>query len=336
VLGYAVAIAAVRGRRRLSAAALAAALVVLALPVVTFLAGAVAPESGSVALYTVALFAVAGALAAGVWFPLRRRPWLPPLVLCAATWVVLVVDVATGGHLQLDTVLGYSPTVAGRFQGYGNLAFALLSSVAVVLATGWFGWRGGARRALVAAGALLALTVVVDGFPTLGADVGGVLASAPAYAIVVALLARWRLGWRRVLVVAGAAIGLVVVFALVDLARPAASRTHLGRFADRLVHGEAGTILRRKVVTNLEVVVRQPAALLVPLLFVALVLLVTRSRALVALRQRTRGLDACLVGMLVLAVVGFAVNDSGLAIPAMMIGVVVPWLVTLVLRGSPP
>ena len=47
------------------------------------------------------------------------------LSLCFACGL-LCLDVMLGGRLQLNTVFGYTPTVAGRFAGLGNLAFALV------------------------------------------------------------------------------------------------------------------------------------------------------------------------------------------------------------------
>ena len=59
---------------------------------------------------------------------------LAPLLLVGLSWLVLVVDVLTGGRLQINTVFGYSPLVAGRFAGLGNLAFAIVGVGAVVVA----------------------------------------------------------------------------------------------------------------------------------------------------------------------------------------------------------
>jgi len=41
---------------------------------------------------------------------------------------------------------------------------------------------------------------------------------------------------------------------------------------------------------------------------------------------------ACLLGSLIIGVLGFALNDSGVAIPAMMFGIVLPWVTWLLLR----
>ena len=38
-----------------------------------------------------------------------------------------MADVLTGSTLELNGLLGYDAVVAGRFTGYGNLSFGLLS-----------------------------------------------------------------------------------------------------------------------------------------------------------------------------------------------------------------
>ena len=73
--------------------------------------------------------------------------------------------------------------------------------------------------------AIFAVTVVVDGWPAFGADVGGVLACVPAFALVAIWLGGWRVSVRRVVAIGAATVAVVAVFALVDLARPA-DRAH--------------------------------------------------------------------------------------------------------------
>ena len=57
---------------------------------------------------------------------------------------MLGIDIVTGGWLQINTVFGYSPIVAGRFAGYGNQAFSLLAISALLVATA--GWEVDVRR----------------------------------------------------------------------------------------------------------------------------------------------------------------------------------------------
>jgi hypothetical protein len=323
-------------RRRTPGPVVALALgVILAVPPLTFLSGLVRYDRLGLAGYVAALFGVAVVLAALLMLLGRRRPLAPVLALVALNWLVQVVDIVLGGNLQLDTPLGYSPIVAGRFQGFGNLAFALLASAAIVLAAALVRYR----NAWAAALALLAITVVADGWPAFGSDVGGVLACVPAFALLVMMLRRWRVSVRRAVVTVLAAIGVVLVFALVDLARPADQRTHLGRFVASLGNGDAWLTLRRKVVANVHILTSSVFTLLVPLLVIGFVIVVTRRRGLIArVQEREPALRAAMIASVVLGVLGFALNDSGIAIPAMMIGVVVPWLVvvTISILGADP
>ena len=125
------------GARRPGAAALA--LAVAALPVATYLADLVpweragAPRwprwSAPVAAADLVVTAVAAARARGGAArlgPGRSSCW-------RVTLVTLAGDVLTGSHLELDGLLGYDAIVAGRFTGYGNLTFGLLSVSALLL-----------------------------------------------------------------------------------------------------------------------------------------------------------------------------------------------------------
>jgi hypothetical protein len=342
VIIYAIAIGAlVRRRPRLATAVAVAAMVVLAVPAVTFLAGLVRYDRLGLTGYTLAVFGVAIVLGAAAWSLRRWHPLAPALALAGLNWFVQIVDIVTGGHLQINTTLGYSPIVAGRFQGYGNLAFAVVASTAIVLATGLWGEAPAPRsvrdRWWVLAVVLLAITVVADGWPAFGSDVGGVLACVPAFALVAVLLGGWRIDLRRAAAIGAGAVAVLAAFALADLARPADERTHLGRFVADIGNGDAWLVLRRKVESNWHVLTSSVWTLIVPVLIGALAVVATRRQGLLAeVQAKAPGLRVCLLGSLVLAVLGFALNDSGIAVPAMMIGVVVPWLLLVTLRVAPP
>jgi hypothetical protein len=323
------------------------ALTILAMPPLAFLSGLVRYDALGVPAYVIALVAGAAALAAATLAVGRATahrtgtaaPLVPPLLLVALSLAVLVADVATGGHLQINTVFGYSPIVAGRFAGYGNLAFALVAATAVVLATGAWGalqLRGRPRGSLALALGLLVLVVVVDGLPSLGSDVGGVLALVPATAVVALLLTDRRVGAARAAAIAGATVAVLALFALLDLARPEASRTHLGRLASRLVDDGAagvGTVIQRKVQSNVSILTSSVWTWIIPFAVISLAFVVWRRPGLLrSLEARVPGLRAGLVGALVAGALGFALNDSGVAVPAMMLGVVLPWVTFLAVR----
>src|SRR5439155_6671851 len=194
-----------------------------AVPGATFLANAVpwwdAPHPSLVLAVLVAVIAGGVGASAAAW---RRHPWGPATVLAATTAAVLAGDALTGSRLQMCSLYGQSPLIAGRFYGFGNSTFAVFA-VAVL-------WLAAGRRAPRTALAIGAAAVAVDGWPAWGADFGGVLALVPAFALLVLWLAGKVPGTRALTLAGGAAVGAVALIAWLDWLRPERSRSHLGAF----------------------------------------------------------------------------------------------------------
>ena len=243
---------------------------------------------------------------------------VPAALVSAVVAGVVVVDLVTGARLQLGSVAGYSPLVAGRFAGIGNVAFGVLAAAAL-LATAVL-----ARGALPIAAVGLAV-VVVDGAPQWGSDVGGVLALVPAFALLAMLRTGTRVSVLRLLAAGAVGAGVVTAFAVADLQRAAADRTHLGRFAQDVVDGTAGDLLSRKAQSVLDLLLTSPLTALLPVVVAAVVALVVRppaplTRAFTAAPAFRHGLLA--VGLA--SLIGFAVNDSGTGVVALALCLVLP------------
>lgn len=252
--------------------------------------------------------------------------------------VLLVADVITGAGFQLSAVFGYSATAGGRYAGFGNLAFAQLAAATALLAATVAHLLGGRRGAWAGMG-VLGVVVVADGLPAWGADVGGVLAGLPGFAVVAAGLLGVHLSLTWLLGMVGATVAAVAAFGGLDLLRPSAERTHLGRLLERI--GDDGlsalwdTLARKAdVAWDLALPAARRWLPLVPagLAFIAFVSLGRRA-ALRRLSTPIPQLGPAVAGVLVAAVLGFALNDSGVAVPAMMLGVLAPALVHLTLEG---
>jgi hypothetical protein len=274
--------------------------------------------------------AVLAAAAARLGGPMR-----PLAVLLGLLLVLQIGDVVTGAHLQISTVFGYSPTVGGRFAGYGNLAFGQVAAAAILL-SGILAHMLGGRRGFCVAAAVLTVAVVADGMPFWGSDVGGVLASVPAFALVALGLSGRRVSLRRLAALAAAGVTAVVGLGFLDLLRPAERRTHLGRLFEQIGHDGLQPLtdaIQRKVAANLSVI---PTSIWIPLVPSVLAfyawLAYGASPRLEAIRFRAPEMRWAFIGLLVAAVLGLALNDSGIAVPAMMLGVLNPVLVRLALR----
>ncbi len=238
---------------------------------------------------------VAGSLlvgAAAAYGPWRRFPFGSAGFVATSTVTVLALDVAAGSHLQLTSLYGLSPLVAGRFYGFGNVAFGVFAMSALIAAV-WAGvtvkGRSGARAGALAAAAVGAFAVAVDGWPSLGADFGGVLALVPGVAILAFGLSGSRLTALRVVGVVLGTVAVVAAIAVADWTRPEDERSHLGNFVQDVIDGDAGSVLARKAKANLGLFADAPiiVAAAVPLA-VLVILALTRPEMVQDGRPRPR------------------------------------------------
>ncbi|MEO8107149.1 MAG: hypothetical protein ABI720_07500 [Actinomycetes bacterium] len=322
-------------RSRLLRIASWSALIVGAVPVATFLANIFPWWNQSVP--AVGLGAAVLVIAIGVAGSTLMLPTMVSRVgaIAALTSVVLAADVMTGGTLQRLSIMGYSPIVAGRFYGFGNIAFAVMASSALV-ALSWLasGLNENSRRLPLVSVAAVAAVLVV-GLPAFGADFGGMLAFTAGVAVFLVVLSGRKLTVRKFAVILAGATFFVMIVSVADWLRPPQSRTHLGRFLQQVVDGQALEIVSRKLGANLGILFSNWLTVLVvaAVLFAALVL--TRpgregTQVLLALAlQRFPQLRAGLYGWLVTMTLGFLVNDSGIAIPAVGIMTLGPLVIAL-------
>lgn len=281
-----------------------------------------------------AAISLAGAALTGVAFagPWRRHPFGPAGAVAGATAIVLVIDVMAGAPLQLASLAGYSPIVAGRFVGLGNLAFAIFGTAALLATAAVVSGRSPRTSSIIVA-AVGSLAVIVDGAPALGSDFGGVLALVPAFGTLGIMATGRRMSLTRLAGLFGAGIIVVGVIAFLDYLRPAADQSHLGRFVDSLLSGDAATIVQRKMEANLSLLTTSVLTLMVPLVLVFMAFLVRRPSGLLPWTfVRVPTLRSGLFAVLVLGIVGALVNDSGVAIPAMAATVAIPVAVAVVVR----
>jgi hypothetical protein len=149
-----------------------------------------------------------------------------------------------------------------------------------------------------------------------------------------------RLTWRVLAATVLATAAVLGAAVLVDLLRPADTRTHLGRFASD-VGGEqttALTTLARKWSTNIRVLRSSVWTWVVPITgaFLAYVLVVAKGwRSLLPPASPVR---AGMIGLLGAGLLGWLVNDSGIVVTALVFVFAGPFLTLLALharKGGP-
>lgn len=295
-------------------------------------------DSGALAYYAF-VGAVAFVLAAVYEIAGSRRFYEPTAIGLGVVIGLLSLDVLTGARLQLSTAFGYTATIGVRFAGMGNVSYAFLGA-STVLAAGLLAHRIGGRRGVWVAVGLMAVALVIDAAPFFGGDVGGVLSLTPAYLVTGILLFGARVRRRTGLWMLAAAVGALALMAAADLARPAKDRTHLGRLltnARERGYSEITDVIFRKLNRNLDTWTTSTWRSMFAIGVVFVIYLCWRARPrLESLLAEIPEFRASLVGFAVLIVLGYAVNDSGVAIPGVMFVVLIATMVGLLIRAPEP
>jgi hypothetical protein len=262
----------------------------------------------------------------------RRIDWMLPVMVATGALIALHgLDVLAGAHLQFATVFGYSPTVGVRVAGIGNPASAQLSAAALILSTLLVA-RLGARRGVPISAALLGTVLVVVAAPPWGQDFGGAISNAPAFGVFLWLAAGRRITRRTVAWFAIALVGAGLLVGLLDLLRPRASRTHVGRFFEKI--GDEGfvgfwTVIVRKAGLMIQTFAVPTWVIATVALLAILAYLGWGTPWLRRLAEVVPSLRAGGIAFAVMAVLGMLLNDSGITVPGMMLAVMVPCLLAL-------
>jgi hypothetical protein len=286
------------------------------------------------------VLALAGALLFGWWTstrpgdPLRGISWV-----AGATTAVIVLDTWLGTPMQMSSWLGSSMHNAGRFYGIPNTTFAVLGACSVLW--GALHVERATRRteAVVRVGCVFLLALISAGLPMLGADVGTLMTLFPVYALLLVVLLGRRIRLRTAIAAGVSMVGLVVLAALADLARPEASRSHLGRFADQVLDEGPSAIFDsflRKQSANFRILGGSTWTDLLPIvaIFLVVTLVVWRwwGDALPAGTARRHGFLAVLGA----ALLGFATNDSGPIVIALFVAFLAPFTLLAVRSEARP
>jgi hypothetical protein len=141
--------------------------------------------------------------------------------------------------------------------------------------------------------------------------------------------------WKRGFIIAGVTVALFLLVGFLDWLRPVESRSHLGRFFQTMLDGGALDVITRKLDQNLSILFGNfRLALLVPIALAFVIYVLARptswgSRALQRSFDRAPTLRPGLIALLVTLTIGFAINDSGVAVPANGALIAVPLIIAV-------
>jgi hypothetical protein len=248
------------------------------------------------------------------------------------TVIAFTVDAALGGVMEPGSMLNSRPVNGGRWYGFGNVTFAVYAAATLVL-VGYLAHRlraTGHRRAALISVAVIGFGVVLcEGWPSMGADFGGVLALTPPLLWLLLRLADIPITWPKLLGAAGSALVLVAAISWLDWLRGPTARTHLGSFFQRVLDGDALNIIMRKAVAAAGSMLN-PLGMGAVLVGVIVWVFLFR-RLLPVLRTEFTTLHTVAVAALGVAILGTALNDGGITIwytvtPAFTVTVSALWV----------
>jgi hypothetical protein len=231
------------------------------------------------------------------------------------TVTAFTIDAALGGVMEPGSMLNSRPVNGGRWYGFGNVTFAVYAAATLIL-VGYLAHRlqatGRRRAALLSVAAIGFGVVICEGWPSMGADFGGVIALTPALLWLLLALAHIPITWPKLMAIGGSALLLVAVISWLDWLRGPTARTHLGSFFQRVLDGDALNIIIRKAFAAAGSMLN-PLGMSAVLVGVIVWVFLFR-RLLPALRSEFTTLHTVAVATLGVAILGTAVNDGGITI----------------------
>lgn len=178
----------------------------------------------------------------------------PVISLATSIFITLGVLTGLGSPDQVNSVIGSTAMTATRFYGMNNNKYGYLLAVLCALVA-WLGvicqsWIQsksiGGKVFRLATVLLILVAVYLDGYPTLGCDVGGPLGLLVGAGLIWLLIFRGRIRWWHGPILVAASAVAIVFFAWVDYLAPVAKQTHLARFLVNLRNGVGLEVVHRK------------------------------------------------------------------------------------------
>jgi len=268
-----------------------------------------------------------------------RRRYLSAFV-CLSLLSVLALDfdLLTGATMIKSSVLGYDPMAGARYYGVGNEYMGVIIGSSI-LAGAAFYQRWPRKPVLWMIGVFLVLQALLISAPGLGANTDGVITAPAAFLVTLMLLSDLRISLRTLMILASLIGASVLGLIAVDLSRPPELQSHVGRAATQIIDGgwrEALTIIARKGSMNLKLMRYTVWSRVFLAMLAALVILIYRPvGAMSRIKSDYPRLFQGFAGIVVGAVVGLVVNDSGIVAAATTSIYVIAPILLLMLNQNP-
>jgi len=163
--------------------------------------------------------------------PLERHAY-SVAAICMVTSLLIVVDAITGFRLLRYSMITCNQIIGIRYYGLGNEYMGILITMALLGATLLSRTSNQlplGRSGLAILGIWFALVAIVIGYPSLGANAGGLVTAVLAFGGALIVLSGMKFRFVHVLALLGTACVVLMALALLDAHTNGSSGSHLGR-----------------------------------------------------------------------------------------------------------
>ncbi|NLV17734.1 MAG: hypothetical protein GXY50_11115 [Syntrophomonadaceae bacterium] len=256
------------------------------------------------------------------------------------TLLALNLDIVTGTTLIQSSILGYDPIAGARYYGIGNEYMGVLIGCGILVAVAAYQYFS-SKWFLGLIGLFLAWQAFLISSPFLGANTDGVLTAPAAFLVTLIMIGDFRINSRTVLAMGSIVLMAVLGLTFFDLSRPPEMQSHVGRAAGRILTSgwqEGLTIIIRKASMNLKLIRYTIWSRVFLSILAALMILFkypagAMARIRLNYKRYYQGFFAILIG----AVVGLIVNDSGIVAAATTsIYAIAPLLILILFQNDEP
>ncbi|MGX4598895.1 hypothetical protein [Faecalimicrobium sp. JNUCC 81] len=166
------------------------------------------------------------------------------------TILVIAFDSIFGTYLMKSSIMSYDAIIGARYYGMGNEYQGIAIGSAIFGLAVLLDYKKIPKWAI----AVLSLIILITtASPAMGANVGAAISECVAYLLLVLLIFDVKLDLKKVILLGMAAVGVVVVFAAIDII--SGSESHLSGFVKQIMLNGPSEIVQtfgRKIQMNLK------------------------------------------------------------------------------------
>ena len=171
-------------------------------------------------------------------------------LFASAMIAIIVVDSALYTPLMESNIMSYDPMIGARYYGIGNEYEGVTIGSAIIGFAILLEHKSIKRWTVVP---FLLLVLFTSAYPAMGANVGGAISECVAYIVFILLIYDIKIDLKKALMILLATGGLVVAFAIADIALGLGS--HLGNFVNQILANgpmEIVNVFARKIEMNVK------------------------------------------------------------------------------------